>query len=172
MSQFISRLNLRLLFLDFHCGKVTQKVMKQRKNADQAVKTVLFFLVLSLTSVFISYLCISSFLQTHVPAAPVSMETAAVVRRWSWPTPASALKAMRGRGAIRSQQTCPPFTGTPPPPPLPSWPPPPPPPQQPPLSRHNQPQSPPPPRQHLLLCSHGNPNLGRGCWWCRGRQTG
>ena len=124
---------------------------------------------------YLFFSVIFSFSQTRVPAAPVSMETAAGARagrRGSRPTPASAPRATRGRGAIRSYWTCRPRTGTPLPPLLPSWPPPSPPPPQPPLShRRSQPRSP-PPRWRLPPCSHGNPNLARGCWWCHGRQTG
>ncbi len=131
---------------------------------------------LSLTLlVFICFLCYFSFSQTRAPAAPVSMETAAgatVGRRGSRPTPVNALKVTRGRGVIRSYWICRQPTGTPPPPPLLNWLPPSPPPPQLPLSRRSQPPSPPPQRRHLPPCSHGNPNLGRGCWWCRGRQTG
>lgn len=135
-----------------------------------AVRSIGVFLVLFLpldvlpVIYFLHYL---SFSQTPVPAAPVSMETAAsatAARRGSRPTPASAPKATRGRGAIRSCWTCRPQTGTPPPHPLLSWPPRLPPRPQLPLSRRNQPPSPPPHRRLLPPCSHGNPNLGRGCW--------
>lgn len=125
--------------------------------------------------VFIYLLHYFSFSQTHAPAALVSMETAAGVmagRRGSRPTPASAPRATRGRGVIKSYWTCRPLTGTLPPPPLLSWLPPSPLPPPLPLSPHSQPSSPLQQRQLLPPCSHGNPNLDRGCWWCRGRRTG
>lgn len=156
---------------DSNAGRMTEVKKKQSDNN-------VFVLFSSLTlPVFIYFLHYSSFSQTPVPAAPVSMETAAGAtagRRGSQPTPASAPRATRGRGAIKSYWTCRLPTGTPPPPPLLSWPPPWPPPPLPPLSRHSQRPLPPPPpqRRHLPPCRHGNPNPGRGCWWCRGRRTG
>lgn len=117
-----------------------------------------------------------SFSQTRVPAVPVSMVTAARAtvarRRWSQPTPVSVQKATRGRGVTRFSQTCHQPNGTPPAPAFLSWLPLPPPPPL--LPLNHRPQQ----LYHLRqphqrpLCSHGNPNLGRGCWWCRGRQTG
>lgn len=132
---------------------------------------VLFFIL----PLCIYFLCRFSFSQTRVPAAPVSMETAAAATlagRWNRPTPASAPKATRGRGAIRSSWTCRLPNGSPPPPPPPSRPPPWPPPPRPPLSRHRRPPSPPPQRRQFPPCSHGNPDPVRGCWWCRGRRRG
>lgn len=125
--------------------------------------------------VFICFLHDFSFLQTRVPAAPVSMETVAgpmAGRRRSRPIPASALKATRGSGVIKYYWTCRPPTGTPPPLLLLNWLLPSPPPPQPPLRRRSQPPSPPRQRPPLPPCSHGNPNLGRGCLWCHGRRTG
>lgn len=117
-----------------------------------------------------------SFSQTRVPAVPVSMETAARAtvgkRRWSQPTPVSVQKAMRGRSVTGFSWTCRQPNGIPPAPAFLSWPPPPPPPPLLPLNHRPQQLShlrQPHQRPH---CSHGNPNPGRGCWWCRGRQTG
>lgn len=157
--------------------------LQDDSSADRSWKTHLdnvFILSLSLSLsltllVFIYFPPYFSFSQTLVPAAPVSMETAAGAtagRRGSRLTPVSVVKATRGRGAIKSYWICRLQTGTPPPPPLLSWlllsPPQP----QPPLNHRSQPPSPPPQCQHLPPCSHGNPNLARGCWWCHGRQTG
>lgn len=116
--------------------------------------------------------CRSSLSQTRVPAVPVSMETAAAHTErtaGSILTYASVPKATRGRGVTRfcltswlpnRSLTIPPLQSRrrrPCPPPLP------------PLS---QSPSPLPRHQHLPPCSHGNPNLGRGRWWYRGRRAG